>query len=67
MIAEEIRMYTFQAAEAAKKDEGAICPSGAAALLTLLGEVAAQLAECNQNFCELKHQIMQGYVNVRPR
>lgn len=64
MIAEEIRMFTVRAAEAARRDESQVCASGDSALLTLLGEIAAQLAEFNQNFYDLKRQVAGGYIKV---
>lgn len=64
MIAQEIRMYTVRAAEEAHRDESQACASGTSDLLTLLGEIAAQLAEFNQNFYDLKRQFAGGYIKV---
>jgi len=67
MTTAEIRTLVAHAVEDAGHDATDECSSGTSAHLALLGEIAAQLADFNQNFCELKHQITQGYVNVRPR
>jgi hypothetical protein len=69
MIAGEIRALIAQSTNGINFQESGTCPSGMGIQLMLLGEIAAQLAEFNQNFCELKHQITQGYVNVivRPK
>lgn len=64
MTAEGIRALIAQSADGIDHLESGECPSGMGLQLTILGEIAAQLADFNQNLFEVKHQITQGYLNV---
>ena len=69
MTPAEIKALITQSTNGINFQESGTCPSGMGIQLMLLGEIAAQLAEFNQNFCKLKDQITQECVNVvvRPK
>lgn len=60
----EIRMLTGRLAATAQENEDPACASGTSAVVTMLGEIAAQLAEFNQNFFDFKRQIVGGFINA---
>jgi hypothetical protein len=48
MTPEEIRTLAAQSTSSINRDETRECPSGSAVQLTILAEIAAQLAELNE-------------------
>jgi hypothetical protein len=52
MTPEEIRTLANESISEINHHESGACPSGAAVQTMILAEIAAQLAELNETFCE---------------
>lgn len=64
MTPAEIRLFVARSTPGIDKNESGTCQDGTSATLLILGEIAAQFAEFNQSFSDLKRQISGGHLGV---